>query len=115
MRWGELTGGKREAPEPLEGNVRAVVAGITAIWAVAFLVQLPFYGRYADAGNTEWLWACLAGVGLGFLGLRYVSRRFPPEPAGATDAPGAPDAPDTPGTSTGPSGTPEAPEGSRSR
>jgi hypothetical protein len=75
MRWGELTSGKREAPAPLEGNIRATVIGITAVWAVAFLVQLPFYGRYADDGRTEWIWTCLAGVGLGFLGLWYVARR----------------------------------------
>jgi hypothetical protein len=31
MRWGELTSGKREAPAPLEGNIRATVIGITAI------------------------------------------------------------------------------------
>jgi hypothetical protein len=75
MRWGELTGGKREAPAPLEGNIRATVAGITVIWAVAFVAQLPWYGSYADDGRTEWIWTCLAGVGLGFLGLWYVARR----------------------------------------
>ena len=78
MRWGELTGGRRKAPEPLEGNITAVVTGITVIWAVLLLVQLPCYSRYADAGRTEWIWTCLAGVGLGFLGLWYVRRRFPP-------------------------------------
>lgn len=75
MRWTELTSGKREAPAPLEGNIRATVLAVTGAWAVAFLVQLPFYGRYADDGHTERLWTCLAGVGLGFLGLWYVARR----------------------------------------
>jgi hypothetical protein len=75
MRWGELTSGKREAPEPLEGNIMATVAGITVIWAVAFVVQLPFYGSYADNGRTEAIWTCLAGVGLGFVGMYYVKRR----------------------------------------
>ncbi|WP_130799685.1 DUF2530 domain-containing protein [Streptomyces otsuchiensis] len=75
MRWGELTSGKREAPAPLEGNITAVVGAGTALWAVAFLVQLPFYGQYADDGRTQWIWTCLAGVGLGFFGLWYNSRR----------------------------------------
>ncbi|WP_165986291.1 DUF2530 domain-containing protein [Streptomyces sp. YIM 98790] len=75
MRWGDLTSGTREAPEPLEGNVVATVTAATAVWAVLFLVQLPFYGRLSDQGREHWLWICLTGFGLGLFGLWYSRRR----------------------------------------
>ncbi|WP_051723014.1 DUF2530 domain-containing protein [Streptomyces albus] len=65
----------REAPEPLEGNVVAVVTGGTLLWFVMFLVQLPFYGWFESRGLLWWLWTCLAGAGLGLIGIRYVRRR----------------------------------------
>ena len=64
-----------ETPEPLEGNDVAIVTAGTIIWFVLFLVQLPFYGWYADHGRAWWIWTCLAGAGLGLLGLWYVRAR----------------------------------------
>jgi H+/Cl- antiporter ClcA len=75
MRLSEWTSGKREAPEPLEGNVVATVLTGTLVWAALFLVQLPFYGWLSDHDHEWWLWTCLAGVGGGLLGLWYVRRR----------------------------------------
>ncbi|CAM3568083.1 DUF2530 domain-containing protein [Streptomyces albus] len=69
------TNGEREAPEPLEGNVVATVVTGTLVWLVLFLVQLPFYGWYADHGHTWWLWTCAAGAGLGCVGIWYVRAR----------------------------------------
>lgn len=66
---------KHEAPEPLEGPVVATIVGGTIIWFALFLVQLPFYGWFDDHGRTWWLWTCLAGGGLGFIGIWYVRRR----------------------------------------
>ncbi|MFE9773970.1 DUF2530 domain-containing protein [Streptomyces sp. NPDC005931] len=66
---------RHEAPEPLEGPVVATVVGGTVLWFVLFLVQLPFYGWYEEHGHTWWLWTCLAGGGLGFIGIWYVRRR----------------------------------------
>lgn len=61
--------------EPLDvDGVRTVQVG-TALWLLAFLGLLPFYGRLSDAGRTWWLWACLAGFGLGLIGLEYCLRR----------------------------------------
>ncbi|MFF0111298.1 hypothetical protein [Streptomyces prasinus] len=66
---------QHEAPEPLEGPVVATVVGGTILWFALFLVQLPFYGWFDDRGHTWWLWTCLAGGGLGFIGIWYVRRR----------------------------------------
>ena len=61
--------------EPLDvDGVRTVEVG-TALWLLGFLALLPFYGRLEDQGRTWWLWACLAGFGLGLIGLDYCRRR----------------------------------------
>jgi hypothetical protein len=65
----------REAPAPLEGPVVATVTGGTIIWFVLFLAQLPFYGRLDDNGHSWRLWTCLAGAGLGLVGIWYVRKR----------------------------------------
>lgn len=64
-----------DAPEPLEADdVKTVIVG-TVIWFALFLVQLPFYGWYADHGHAWWIWTCLAGAALGLIGLKYVRNR----------------------------------------
>jgi hypothetical protein len=61
--------------EPLDvDGVRTVEVGV-ALWLLAFLALLPFYGRLEEAGNLWWLWTCLAGFGLGLFGLEYCRRR----------------------------------------
>ncbi len=61
--------------EPLDvDGVRTVEVG-SALWLVAFLALLPFYGRLEDSGRLWWLWTCLAGFGLGLCGLEYCRRR----------------------------------------
>lgn len=61
--------------EPLDvDGVRTVAVG-TAVFFVGFVALLPFYGRLEEDGRTWWLWMCLAGMGLGFLGLEYCRRR----------------------------------------
>jgi hypothetical protein len=44
------------------------VAGIV-LWAVAGLVLLAFHGWLARHGHISWLYICLAGFLLGFVGL----------------------------------------------
>ncbi|MER5373860.1 DUF2530 domain-containing protein [Streptomyces sp. NPDC002553] len=94
-----LTGSPRhEAPEPLEGPVVGTVTGGTVIWFVLFLAQLPFYGWYEDHGHLWWLWTCLAGAGLGLIGIWYVRKRdaaIKREAARAGDAADATHAGDT--------------------
>jgi hypothetical protein len=55
-------------------GVRSVTIG-TALWVVALVVMLPFKGRLDAAGQGWWLWTCVAGVGLGLLGIEYTRRR----------------------------------------
>lgn len=55
-------------------GVRAVEIG-TLIWLVAFIGMLPFYGRLQDDGHGWWLWTCLAGFGMGALGVEHCRRR----------------------------------------
>ena len=55
-------------------GVRTVQVG-TAIFFLAFVALLPFYGRLQDDGHGWWLWTCLTGAGLGLLGLEYCKRR----------------------------------------
>ncbi len=61
--------------EPLDvDGVRTVQVG-TGLFFLAFVGLLPFYGRLEEDGRTWLLWMCLAGVGLGFLGMEYCRRR----------------------------------------
>ncbi len=61
--------------EPLDvDGIRTVQVGI-GVWLLAFLGLLPFWGSLAEADRTWWLWTCLAGVGLGLIGLEYCRRR----------------------------------------
>jgi hypothetical protein len=66
---------KHEAPEPLEGPVVATITGGTVLWFVLFLVQIPFYSWFDGRGLMWWVWTCLAGAGLGVIGIWYVRAR----------------------------------------
>lgn len=65
----------REAPAPLEGPVVGTITGGTLIWFVLFLAQLPFYGWFDARDIAWWVWTCLAGGGLGLIGIWYVRAR----------------------------------------
>jgi Protein of unknown function (DUF2530) len=61
--------------DPLDvDGVRTVQVG-TAMWLVAFVLLLPFYGRLQEDDKLWWLWTCLAGFGLGLVGWDYCRRR----------------------------------------
>jgi hypothetical protein len=61
--------------EPLDvDGVRTVEVG-TALWLVAFVGMLPFWGTLTETGRTWWLWTCMAGLGLGLFGLDHTRRR----------------------------------------
>ena len=61
--------------EPLDvDGVRTLEVG-TGLWLIAFIALLPFYAKLEETGRLWWLWACMAGFGLGLLGLEYCRRR----------------------------------------
>lgn len=61
--------------EPLDvTGTRTMTIG-TAVWAIAFLVLLPFYGTLSDDGRLWWLWTCAAAVGGGLYGVWFCRRR----------------------------------------
>jgi uncharacterized membrane protein YgcG len=45
------------------------------LWAAAFLILLPFRKTLISDGHGWWLYTCLAGAGLGMVGLPMVGRR----------------------------------------
>ena len=55
-------------------DVRIVALG-TVLWLLALIATLVFHDRLAEQGNDDWVWIALAGVFLGFVGLRHVRRR----------------------------------------
>lgn len=61
--------------QPLDvDGVRTVEVG-TALWAVAFVALLPFYGSLQESGRLWWLWTCTAGLAFGLFGIEYCRRR----------------------------------------
>ena len=61
--------------EPLDvDGIRTVGIG-SALWLVALVALLPFYGTLESSGRLWWLWTCLAGFGFGMVGLEYCRRR----------------------------------------
>ena len=61
--------------EPMDvDGVRTVEVG-SALWLIAFVGLLPFYGRLEESGRVWWLWTCMAGLGLGLIGLEFCRRR----------------------------------------
>lgn len=60
---------------PVDVDGVRTVAIVTVGWGIAFVVLALRQGQLNDAGRGWWLWTCLAGVGLGLLGLEYCRRR----------------------------------------
>ncbi len=72
--------------DPLDvDGVRTLAVG-TALWAVAFVMLVPFSGRLRENGHLWWMWTCVAGFGLGLLGWDYCRRRRNARQAAEDDA-----------------------------
>lgn len=61
--------------EPMQINEAKVIWIGIGLWAAAFLILLPFRKTLISEGHGWWLYTCLAGAGLGMLGLPMVGRR----------------------------------------
>jgi MFS family permease len=55
-------------PPAVQMNTRRIVIVGTAMFFVAFIVLLPFYGWLGDHHHRLWLWTALAGWVLGIIG-----------------------------------------------
>ncbi|WP_370617958.1 hypothetical protein [Mumia sp. Pv 4-285] len=62
-------------PKPLDvDGIRTMTVG-AILWLAVFLGLLPFLGTLQRNGDVWWLWTCLAGFGLGLMGVEYCRRR----------------------------------------
>jgi hypothetical protein len=66
---------RRPEPEPLETDDLKVVGVGTILWGLAFAGLFVIRDGLEEDGRGWLLWSCLAGFGLGLLGLWYVQRR----------------------------------------
>jgi hypothetical protein len=69
------TRGGRPKLEPMRINEAKVIWLGIALWAAAFAIMLPFRKTLIADGHGWWLYTCLAGAGLGMLGLPMVGQR----------------------------------------
>lgn len=66
---------RRPDPAPVKTDDRkAVLVGI-ALWVVGLAVLLLLLAPLTQAGMGWWLWACVAGLALGLVGILYTHWR----------------------------------------
>ena len=61
-------------PPAVRMNTGRIVAVGTALFFVAFVALLPFYGWLGDHHHRIWLWTALAGWVLGIIGWMIMLR-----------------------------------------
>ncbi|MDQ3307350.1 MAG: DUF2530 domain-containing protein [Actinomycetota bacterium] len=61
--------------QPLDVTGTRTIAVGALLWLVAAVALLPFYSTLDDNGRGWWVWTCVAGVGLGLIGVEYCRRR----------------------------------------
>lgn len=59
----------------MEVDVFKIVLIGTVLYAIAFLIMLPFHTSLSNAGHPRWVWIALSGVVLGLMGLVITFRR----------------------------------------
>ena len=61
--------------QPMEVDVFRIVLVGTILYAVAFLIMIPFHTSLQNAGHGRWPWIALSGTVLGLMGLVITFRR----------------------------------------
>ncbi len=67
-------GGEPDSELPEFSERTPVLVG-TVIWAVVLVLSLIFRPYLVDHGHGWWVWAAVAGLGLGVFGFWFVNRR----------------------------------------
>ena len=62
-------------PEPVKTDDRKAVLVGLALWLVGLVVVLLLLAPLIAAGFGGWFWTCVAGLGVGILGLLATSHR----------------------------------------
>ncbi|MFM9877430.1 MAG: DUF2530 domain-containing protein [Rhodoglobus sp.] len=66
---------RRPDPAPVKTDDRKPMLIGIAVWLVALAVMLVFLAPLTQAGHIWWLWTCIAGIGLGLIGVLYTNWR----------------------------------------
>lgn len=61
-------------PPAVQMNTGRIVAVGTALFFIAFIAMLPFYGWLGEHDHRIWLWTALAGWVLGIVGSMIMVR-----------------------------------------
>lgn len=64
---------RREDPPPLKTDDRKAFLVGTVLWAIGLIVVIVMQPALAESGQAWWLWACVAGLVVGALGLIYTA------------------------------------------
>lgn len=66
---------RRPDPAPVKTDDRkAYLVGLIA-WVIALVLVIVFLPTLTADGRGWWLWTCIAGLGLGLIGLLYTHWR----------------------------------------
>ena len=66
---------RRPDPAPVKTDDRKPMLIGIGLWLVALVVLLVVLVPLVAAGNVWWLWACVAGIVIGLIGVLYAHRR----------------------------------------
>jgi hypothetical protein len=75
MQRRHATGQSDPGAAPLDVDGVATIAAGCAAWLIALVVLFVQRAELEADGHMWWLWTCVAGFGLGLLGLQYCLRR----------------------------------------
>lgn len=66
---------RRPDPTPVKTDDRKAILIGLALWIFGLAMVIVFLGPLTAAGHAWWLWACVAGLGLGLIALLYTNWR----------------------------------------